>query len=97
MNKIKSFDDYLKKGIAKKCKPDQVRAKNIVEEAERDLVFFKQIKQKIPLDDANANNFITQAYNIIIEFIRARMLIDGYKASGPAAHEAEVAYMPKRF
>lgn len=95
MNQIKDFEDYLNKGIAKKCKPDQVRAKDIVEEAERDLLFFKQIRQKILLDDANANNFITQAYNIMIEFVRARMLVDGYKASGPAAHEAEVSYMLK--
>ena len=95
MNKIKYFDEYLKKGIAKKCKPDQIRAKDIASGAESDLIFFKQIKQKIPLDDANSNNFIGQAYNIIMELIRAKMLTDGYKASGPAAHEAEVSYMIK--
>src|SRR3989338_2670523 len=93
MNKIKDFDEYLKKGIAKKCKPDQIRANDIASEAERDSIFFKQIKQKIPLDDSNANNFISQTYNILMEFVRAKMLIDGYKASGPSAHETEVSYM----
>lgn len=93
MNKIKRFEEYLEKGVARKCNPDLLRAKDIIGEVERDLDFLNEIKKKISLNDKNANNFIGQVHNILIELLRAKMLIDGYKASGPAAHEAEVSYM----
>ena len=41
----------------------------------------------------NANNFVKPCYDILMEMIRAKMLLDGYNASGHGAHEAEVSYL----
>lgn len=34
-------------------------------------------------------------YDILMELVRAKMLLDGYGASGQGAHEAEVTYLRK--
>ncbi len=49
--------------------------------------------QKIKLSDSNANSFVKSCYDILMELIRARMILEGYNASGFGAHEAEVSYM----
>ncbi|MBS3138236.1 hypothetical protein J4207_00860, partial [Candidatus Woesearchaeota archaeon] len=40
-----------------------------------------------------ANDFVKSCYDIMMELLRAKMLLNGYNASGIGAHEAEVAYM----
>ena len=96
MNTLKKFEEYLNKGIARKINPDPIRARDLVEESDRDRDFFmNEIRKKITLNDKNANNFIDQAYNILMKLLRAKILIVGYKCSGFAAHEAEVSYMDK--
>ena len=47
----------------------------------------------IKLSDVNANMFIRLCYDILMELIRSKMLLDGYNASGQGAHEAEVSYL----
>lgn len=49
--------------------------------------------QKIKLNDNNANNFVKSCYDILMEIIRAKMLAEGYNASGFGAHETEVSYL----
>ncbi len=95
MNHIKKFEEYISRKIVKKTTTNHLRAKDLVEESERDLDFLKELIKKIGVNDKNANNFIDQAYNIIMKVLRAKMLLDGFKASGLAAHEAEVAYTVK--
>ena len=48
---------------------------------------------KSKIDEYNANSIIKDVQDIILEKIRAKMMLDGYSASGNFAHEAEVAYM----
>ena len=36
---------------------------------------------------------IEEIYDILIELIRAKMLINGFEASGNFAHESEVSYL----
>ena len=93
MNKIKKFEEYIENKVVKKRGSDKIKAQDLTTEAEKDKKFLEEIKKKIPLNDDNANNFIEQVYKIILKTIRARMMIDGYKATGHSAHEAEVAYM----
>lgn len=95
MNQLKKFEEYVAKKFVKKTTPNSLRAKDLIEEAERDLEFLKELMKKIELNDKRANNFINQAYDIIMKLLRAKLLIDGFKASGLAAHEAEVAYLAK--
>ena len=47
------------------------------------------------LDDDTANHIIKNAYDIIMELVRAKMLLDGFSTTGKGAHEAEVSYMVK--
>ena len=49
--------------------------------------------QKIKISDINANDFVKSCYDILMELIRAKMLLNGYNASGIGAHEAEISYM----
>ena len=59
------------------------------------IKFLNEILNKIGLLDENANYFIENSYDILIELIRAKLLIDGFSSSGKGAHEAEVSYMRK--
>ncbi|PIO04760.1 hypothetical protein COT47_07605 [Candidatus Woesearchaeota archaeon CG08_land_8_20_14_0_20_43_7] len=47
------------------------------------------------VEDKTANLFVKSCYDIVMELIRARMLLDGLNASGKGAHEAEVSYTRK--
>jgi len=45
------------------------------------------------IDEDNANSITKDIYDIIMELIRAKLLLDGYKASGNFSHEAEVSFL----
>ena len=49
--------------------------------------------EKIAIHDKNANSIIKDCHDIILELVRAKMLIEGYNASGSFAHEAEVSFL----
>ena len=51
------------------------------------------MQNKVGLKDENANYFIENSYDILIELIRSRLLAKGYCSSGEGAHEAEVSFM----
>lgn len=51
--------------------------------------------EKIKLTDESANLFVKLCYDLLMGLIRAKMLLEGYHASGLGAHEAEVAYLRK--
>ena len=90
---MKSFDEYIKEGIVKKQYIDLRRASSLLNECNKSNVFLKEIVKKIGINDKNANYIIKNAYDIIMELIRAEMLKKGYNSSGQGAHEAEVAYL----
>ena len=90
---LKNFGEYLKEGIAIKRSPDISRAKALFKEAEKSYNIIKVLNDKIGLDNKNANYFIKNSYDIIMELIRAVMLFEGYSTSGKGAHEAEVSYL----
>lgn len=95
MRPLKNFDEFLKDGVVRKRKPDIPRSKSLIEESEKRMKFLKEVAEKIKVTDDNANFFIENSYDVLIELIRARMLSDGFTASGKGAHEAEVSYMKK--
>jgi hypothetical protein len=92
---VKLFEEYLEDGIAKTQSPDFPRARSLQKEAEQSYQILKQFIDKIGINDNNANYLIKNAYDIIMELIRAKMLKEGFGSSGRGAHEAEVAYLKK--
>ena len=93
MKAIRNFDEFIKENIVKKQSIDKSRAEFLVKEAENSYNNLLEKIQKIELSNNNANDFIKSCYDLLMEIIRAKILLDGYNASGFGAHEAEVSYM----
>lgn len=93
MRAVKGFDEFKNAGTVKRQSPDKSRAKFLRTESEKDYSFLQELVSKIGISDKNANIIIKSCYDILMELIRSRMMLDGFNASGQGAHEAEVAYM----
>ncbi|MEK6841400.1 MAG: hypothetical protein AABX45_02295 [Nanoarchaeota archaeon] len=93
MKPIKNFNDFLKEGIVKKQSPDLSRANFLIKESQKSYFFVNSLIKNLGLNDDNANSIIKLCYDIIMGFIRAKMLKYGYNAVGQGAHEAEVSYL----
>jgi len=93
MRPLKEFDEFTKEGIVKKQSPDVSRSNSLVKESKKSYNFLMEIVKKIGINDENSNNIIKNAYDIIMELIRAKMLTKGLNSSGLGAHEAEIAYL----
>lgn len=93
MKPIKKFDEFIKENIVKKQGIDKSRAEFLIKESEKDYLCLLEMIEKLKINDDNANMFIKSCYDILMELIRAIMLLEGYNASGFGAHEAEVSYM----
>ena len=93
MKEIKNFDEFIKNGIVKKVKPNPSRVISLKVKAEKKKGSLQERIDKIELTEGNAEDYIESCYDIIMLFIRAKMLSNGYKASGLGAHEAEVSYL----
>jgi hypothetical protein len=95
MKPLKTFEDYLKEGTAKKQSPDRLRSRSLINESEDSYKILFSFIEKMGLDDNNANHVIKNSYDILMELIRAKMLLDGFSTTGKGAHEAEVSYLSK--
>jgi len=91
----KEFEHYLQRGIIRKFTPDKPRSKFLIEESETSLKGLKERVEIMGINNKNANSIIKDCYDIIMELIRAKLLIEGYSASGNYAHEAEVSYLKR--
>jgi hypothetical protein len=90
---MKEFEEYLQEGVVRRISKDVNRARFLLEESEKREDFIKVMVENIKISEENANYFVENCYNVISELIRAKMLMDGYSASGMGSHEAEVSYM----
>lgn len=93
MKPVRNFEEFIKEGIVKKQSIDESRAEFLIKESKNSYDNLLEKIQKIKLTASNANDFVKSCYDILMEMIRAKMLLKGYNASGQGAHEAEVAYM----
>ncbi|AJF63134.1 MAG: hypothetical protein QT11_C0001G1010 [archaeon GW2011_AR20] len=93
MKGIKKFDEFIRNNIVKKQSIDKSRAEFLIKESENSYNNLLEMIKKLQLNDVNANAYVKSCYDILMELIRAKMLLDGYNASGFGAHEAEIAYM----
>jgi len=89
----KSFERFLGDKTAKRITPDRSRAEFLVRVSEKSYASLQKSLSKIKIGDENANDYVKTCYDIFMGLIRAKMLLDGYKASGLGAHEAEITYM----
>lgn len=93
MKSVGNFEEFVKSGIVKKQKPDKSRADFLFEEAKQNYSYLLELIKKIGVKDKNANNFVKDCYDVLMELIRAKMFLKGLNASGYGAHEAEVSFM----
>jgi hypothetical protein len=88
---LKTFEEFLKIGAIRKQSPDKERAKSLVYESKEKLEFFNKIKEIMKIEKMSPNYVVEACYDILIELLRAKLLVDGYNSK--SSHEAEVAYM----
>ncbi len=93
MNRLMSFDEFVRQGIVKKQAPDKSRAEFLIKGAEQGYSNLVERIEKIGVSSKNANDYVKSCYDILTEIIRAKMRLDGYHASGLGAHEAEISYL----
>ncbi|MBI5060725.1 MAG: hypothetical protein HZB67_00245 [Candidatus Aenigmarchaeota archaeon] len=93
MMPLKTFNEYLNEGTARRQSSDKLRARSLIAESENSYKILISFVEKMSLDDSNANHVIKNAYDIIMELIRAKMISDGFSTTGKGAHEAEVSYL----
>ena len=93
MKPLKKFEDYSKEGVVKKQSPDAERAKFLITESNNNYQFLKELAKEKRINHKNANSFIKMSYDVLMEMVRAKMLLNGFNASGLGAHEAEVSYL----
>lgn len=93
MRPIKEFNEFIDAGTVKKQSPNKSRAEFLIKEAEISFEGLKERIEKMGVNRRNANSIVKDCYDIIMELIRAEMLLKGYNAIGIGAHGAEVSYM----
>src|SRR3989344_1332977 len=93
MKMPQKFSEYLKKGTIRRISPDKSRSKFLIEEASTTYDGLKERVEKIGINDKNANSIIKDCYDIVLELIRANLLLKGYNSSGQYDHEAEISYL----
>lgn len=93
MKGIMGFDEFVKRNIAKEQSIDRSRAEFLAKEAEKSYANLLTMIEKLKINNLNANMFVKSCHDILMELVRAKMLLDGYNASGLGAHEAEVSYL----
>lgn len=93
MKAVKYFESFLEEGIVKKQLPDKPRAGFLMKEAEQNYGYLLKLIEKMGVNNLNSNDYIKKCYDILMELVRAKMLLEGFNASGQGAHEAEVSYL----
>lgn len=93
MKPLKNFGKLVKEGKVKIQTPNKSRANFLIQEAKKTHLFLKKLIKNFGVNNENSNSIIKLIYDIIMELIRARMLLNGFSTTGVGAHEAEVSYL----
>lgn len=92
---LREFENYVKQGIIKKCSINKSRAEFLINEAEKTFRGLNKRLEIMGIDEDAANSIVKDCYDIIMELIRAKLLLTGYCSAGQFAHEAEISYLKK--
>ena len=90
MRNLKRFEEFINLRIVIRQTPDKERAKNLILESKNKLAFFEKLKEKLGFKELSPNYVVETCYDILIENIRAKLMLDGYKTD---SHEAEISYL----
>ncbi len=90
MKELKKFEEYFSLDVVRKQSPDKKRAENLISESDDKLSFFNKVREKLGVSELNPNYIIETCYDVLIQLLRAELLLVGYKTD---SHEAEVSYM----
>ncbi len=93
MRGIKNFQEFIRNGIVKKQSPDKSRAEFLIKSSDNSYKVLLKMIETLDVTKTTANDFVKVCYDLLMQVIRARMLLDGYNASGFGAHEAEISYL----
>jgi len=93
MKAVKKFEEFIQSRVVKVQSPDEARAEFLVKDAEKNYNYLKELIEKIGVREDNANDFVNRCHDLLMQLVRANMLLKGYNASGIGSHEAEVSYM----
>ena len=88
---LSDFKHYVETGIVKKQTPNPERALSLIKESSAKKQYLSVSIKNIPKGEMSPNFIVDYCYDMLIELIRAKMLIDGYNSG--KSHEAEVSYM----
>jgi len=91
MKTLKRFEEFIKDGTIVKQSADPQRAQSLLHEAAGKSAFFEKVLTLMPFSEVNPNYVVETCYDVIMETIRAKMHLDGFKSK--ESHEAEVAYL----
>ena len=92
---MRDFESFIFENIVRKQSPDRSRTEFLKKEAEHSYSLLQEMLAKIGIRNDNANDYVKICYDILMQLVRAKMLLAGFYASGQGAHEAEVSYMRK--
>ncbi len=95
MNLPGEFEEYVNKGIIRKCSIDKSRANFLINEAQNSLDGLHERVKLVKINDKNANSIVKDCYDVLMALIRAKLLLTGYVSGGQFAHEAEISYLKK--
>ena len=83
---MKRFEEFLESGKVKKQSPNKARALSLTQESQKKEKFLEVSIKSVPADDMSPNFIVDYCYDILMEMIRAKMLLDGFNAGN--SHEA---------
>ena len=84
---MRTFEEFLKLGFVRKKKIDEARAESLIRGAEERK---KVMEKYLPLNEETTMKIVEECYDIIREFLEAKLSKDGYKSYN---HEAVVSYL----
>ena len=87
---MKTFEEFVTKGIVRKQTPNKERARALVNEANKKKEFLEVALKSISPEQLSPNFVVECCYDILMELIRAKMFKEGYNSEN--SHEAEVSY-----
>ena len=93
MRMPRKFEEYANSGTIIKVSPNRPRAEFLIEESRNSLEGLKERVEQMGINGKNANSIVKDCYDLMMELVRARLILDGYNSSGLYAHEAEVSYL----
>ena len=86
---MRTFEEFLKQGLIKKKTKDESRARDLIKGAEERK---KVMEKYLPLNQETAVKIVEECYDVIREFLEAKLSKEGYKSYN---HEAVVSYLIK--